>query len=54
MEIQISVGGPLADAINNLAAALQAGGLIDRAAGQRKAAKPRPNPLLRHLLPPSR
>ncbi len=31
MEITIQIGGPLADAINNLAAALQAGGLIDRA-----------------------
>ena len=49
MEIQVTIGGPLADAINNLAAAVQAGGLIDRVSAPKKAkvkpesATPEPN-----------
>jgi len=45
MEITINVGGPLADAINNLAASLQATGLIDRVQGPRKTVKPKTEPV---------
>lgn len=36
MEIQVTLGGPLADAINNLAATLQASGLPDRVSAPKK------------------
>jgi hypothetical protein len=43
MNIEITIGGPLADAINNLAAALQTAGLIERSAAP-KAPKKKAQP----------
>lgn len=44
MNIEITIGGPLADAINNLAAALQTHGALEKAAQTKSATAAKPKP----------